>query len=326
MNDKIPDTPTDAAEAQADPAAAAPGDTLAPRRERFCRYYLTEPSATRAAVKAGYSEHSAGQQGHRLLKNVEILQRIDAIRRSENLVYQLSPQAIMDRCEAIFEDSLEKGRFEAAVAALRLQAKVGGLLKPDAPPATQPDLMGVVEHCVRTAVSRYVAFGTIGALNPLTPPPWPPGEEAARRARRKMKQELDPDPPPVQPPGPRNAADRALAAQEITGDPETPEEEAREDAVWRARTGWPQREGELAWPGDEASLYRAAVAHDDDHYRAMGVEPATPRLPASAPPEAQAERERAYRLGRTPEPGKPARGFPPEDEAEAPNAVLEQPK
>ena len=173
--------------------------------------------------------------------------------------------------------------------------------------------MGVVEHCVRTAVSRYVAFGTIGALNPLTPPPWPAGDEAARRTRRTMKKELDADPPPVQPPGPRNAADAALAAQTVPHDPETPEDEARADAIWRARRGWPPREGDLAWPGDEASLYRAAVAHDDDHARAMGFAPTTPPLPAWAPPEAQAERERAYRLGRTPEPGKPERGFPPEE-------------
>ncbi|MND03877.1 hypothetical protein D3C83_239080 [compost metagenome] len=52
----------------------------------------------------------------------------------------------------------------------------------------------------------------------------------------------------------------------------------------------------------------------------MGVEPATPRLPAWAPPEAHAHRERAYRLGRTPEPGKPERTFPPEDADDEPAA------
>lgn len=53
------------------PAPAADTDPLLnPRRERFCRYYLTEPSATRAAVKAGYSPNGARQAGHRLLTNV----------------------------------------------------------------------------------------------------------------------------------------------------------------------------------------------------------------------------------------------------------------
>jgi hypothetical protein len=81
---------------------------------------------------------------------------------------------------------------------------------------------------------------------------------------------------------------------------------AREDGIWRARHGWPQ-------------------PHEDDHCRAMGVEPATPRLPASAPPEAHAARERAYRLGRTPEPGKRDRSFPPEDEDEAFDGDRERP-
>jgi hypothetical protein len=294
MSDTPASEPAETTQGAPDPASAS---TLSPLRERFCRYYLTEPSATRAAVKAGYSERTAPQQASRLLSSVNILQRIDAIRRSEHLVYELSPQAVMDRCEAIFEEALEKGRYEAAIGALRLQARIGGLLKPDAPPATKPDLAGVVEQCVRTAVSRYVAFGTVGALNPLTPPPWVPGEEAARRQRRKMETELGDTPDDV-----------ALRA----------EAEARAEAEQRARAGWPKREGTLAWPHDEASMFRAAVGHDDDHYRAMGLPPATPRLPAQAPPEAHAARERAYAVGRTPAPdAPPARGFPPELERDA---------
>lgn len=127
--------------------------------------------------------------------NVDILQRIDAIRRTENLVYELSPQAVMDRCEALFEESLEKGRYEAAIGALRLQAKVGGLLRNDALPAPKRDLAGAIDYAVRAAVSKYVTFGTLGSLNPLAPPPWPPGEEAARRKRRKMEREQDLLPP-----------------------------------------------------------------------------------------------------------------------------------
>jgi len=290
----------------APPAFAAAGaPTLSPLRERFCRYYLTEPSATRAAVKAGYSERTAPQQASRLLSSVNILQRIDAIRRAEHLVYELSPQAVMDRCEAIFEEALEKGRFEAAIGALRLQAKIGGLLKPDAPPAAKQDITGMIEYCVRTAVSRYVAFGTIGALNPLTPPPWGPGEEAARRQRRKIEKELGVADTP------RGAAPRA----EVAAAAET-EAEAREDAEQRARAGWPPREGTLAWPHGEGALYRAAVGHDDDHFRAMGLPPPPPRA-SRRTPEAQAERERAYALGRAPEAGGPGpddveRRFPPE--------------
>ncbi|MCW5774457.1 MAG: terminase small subunit [Rhodospirillaceae bacterium] len=163
-----------------------PAPALTPRQERFCRYYLTEPSATRAAVKAGYSANGAGQAAHRMLKNVEILQRIDALRRSEKLIYELSPQAVMDRCEALFEEALEKGRYEAAIGALRLQAKIGGLLAPERKAATKQDLAGAIDYAVRAAVSRYVTYGTVGSLNHMAPPPWPPGEETARQLRDAM--------------------------------------------------------------------------------------------------------------------------------------------
>lgn len=309
MSENSPKAP---AASESSPNQEAPSAALSPLRERFCRYYLTEPSATRAAVKAGYSERTAPQQASRLLSSVNILQRIDAIRRSEHLVYELTPQAVMDRCEAIFEEALQKGRFEAAIGALRLQAKVGGLLKPDAPGVAKQDLAGVVEYCVRTAVARYVTFGTVGALNPLTPPPWAPGEEAARRKRRKMEKELGPSAPGAE----GGAAARAAGAQAEAA--MLAEAEAKQEAQERARAGWPPREGTLAWPHDETALFRAAIGHDDDHYRAMGVAPATARLPDCAPPEAHAERERAYTLGRGPHEGAVVGGFPPEDESDAP--------
>jgi hypothetical protein len=247
MNDKSPET-MDAETAPTDGDAA--DATLSPIRERFCRYYLTEPSATRAAVKAGYSERTAPQQASRLLSSVNILQRIDAIRRTEHLVYELSPQAVMDRCEAIFEEALEKGRFEAAIGALRLQAKIGGLLRPDHLPATKQDLAGAIDYGVRAAVSKYVAFGTLGASNPLAPPPWPPGEEAARRTRRKVDRELAGSAPGKHSP----AADATHSA-----------------------------EGRLEWPGDEASLMRSAVGHEDEFQRAAGLPPLTPVLPKWRP-------------------------------------------
>lgn len=292
MDDKAPDP---------DHAAIPPADDtppLSPLRERFCRYYLTEPSATRAAVKAGYSERTAPQQASRLLSSVNILQRIDAIRRTEHLVYELTPQAVMDRCEAIFEEALEKGRFEAAIGALRLQARIGGLLKPDAPGVAKQDLAGVVDYCVRTAVARYVTFGTLGALNPLKPPPWAPGEEAARRKRRKMEKE-------------RDAEVAALAKAEAAR--AEAEAEARQEAAERARAGWPPREGTLHWPHGEDAMFRAAVGHDDAYASAEGVQPVTLRLPEYAPPAARADRERAYTVARSREPGAAERGFPPED-------------
>lgn len=52
------------------------------RRAVFAREYLVDLNATKAAIRAGYSAKTAGSQGHRLLKNVEIQALIQAGREA----------------------------------------------------------------------------------------------------------------------------------------------------------------------------------------------------------------------------------------------------
>ena len=46
--------------------------SLTPKQRRFVNEYCVDENATQAAIRAGYSEDSAGQIGHALLKKVEI--------------------------------------------------------------------------------------------------------------------------------------------------------------------------------------------------------------------------------------------------------------
>lgn len=48
------------------------GDSINARHERFAREYIIDRNATQAAIRAGYTTKTAGQQGFRLLKNAEI--------------------------------------------------------------------------------------------------------------------------------------------------------------------------------------------------------------------------------------------------------------
>ncbi|NCC69717.1 MAG: terminase small subunit, partial [Clostridia bacterium] len=45
---------------------------LTPKQQAFVQEYLCDLNATQAAIRAGYSERTAGSQGERMLKNVEI--------------------------------------------------------------------------------------------------------------------------------------------------------------------------------------------------------------------------------------------------------------
>lgn len=50
---------------------------LTDKQQRFVQEYVKDWNATQAALRAGYAESGAGQEGHRLLKNAEIRAAID---------------------------------------------------------------------------------------------------------------------------------------------------------------------------------------------------------------------------------------------------------
>ena len=53
---------------------------LSEKRQSFVREYMIDNNATQAAKRAGYSEHTAYSQGHRLLKYAEIAKTISQIK------------------------------------------------------------------------------------------------------------------------------------------------------------------------------------------------------------------------------------------------------
>ncbi len=58
---------------------------LSGKIERFCEEYVVDYNATQAAIRAGYKEKSAANQGSRLLKNDEVLARVHELQLSFNL-------------------------------------------------------------------------------------------------------------------------------------------------------------------------------------------------------------------------------------------------
>lgn len=67
---------------------------LTTKQRLFVEAYLANPNATKAAIKAGYSEKTAASQGERLLRNVEIArlvkQRItDAVMTADEVLKEL---------------------------------------------------------------------------------------------------------------------------------------------------------------------------------------------------------------------------------------------
>lgn len=74
---------------------------LKPKQQLFLTEYLIDMNATQAAIRAGYSEHSAYSCGQRMLKNVEIQAAIqqklnDSAMKSDEILQKLTEIARAD--------------------------------------------------------------------------------------------------------------------------------------------------------------------------------------------------------------------------------------
>ena len=70
---------------------------MTPKQRRFALEYLKDLNATQAAIRAGYSEHTAGSQGERLLRNADIKEFVSG--RAEEHESQLEITAERILCE-----------------------------------------------------------------------------------------------------------------------------------------------------------------------------------------------------------------------------------
>jgi phage terminase small subunit len=55
---------------------------MTPKQEKFCQEYVVDHNATQAAIRSGYSAKTAGQQGDRLLKKVEISKHVEFLKKN----------------------------------------------------------------------------------------------------------------------------------------------------------------------------------------------------------------------------------------------------
>jgi hypothetical protein len=68
---------------------------MTPRQRRFVDEYLVDLNATQAAIRAGYSTHTAEQQGPRLLGNAEIAQAVGAAQQARSERVQITQDDVL---------------------------------------------------------------------------------------------------------------------------------------------------------------------------------------------------------------------------------------
>ena len=74
---------------------------LTDKQERFCQEYLIDLNGTQAAIRAGYSDSSAGQIAEQNLKKLEIQERIKVLQQQIALRLEISQDWVLKRFKDI---------------------------------------------------------------------------------------------------------------------------------------------------------------------------------------------------------------------------------
>jgi len=94
---------------------------LTDKQERFAQAYILHRNATEAAKAAGYAARSAYNQGYRMLKNNEIVERISDL--ENELVTNID---VIDEIENQYTFAKANGHTNSAIKALELLSRVRG--------------------------------------------------------------------------------------------------------------------------------------------------------------------------------------------------------
>lgn len=81
---------------------------LTDRRKEFVRQYLVDLNATKAAIRAGYSERTAYSVGQRLLKNVEIQRAVAAAQAQRARRVEVTQDYVLSNLVEVVERTMQR--------------------------------------------------------------------------------------------------------------------------------------------------------------------------------------------------------------------------
>lgn len=81
---------------------------LTDRQKEFVRQYLVDLNATKAAIRAGYSERTAYSVGQRLLKNVEIQRAVAAAQAKRAQRVEVTQDYVLSNLVEVVERTMQR--------------------------------------------------------------------------------------------------------------------------------------------------------------------------------------------------------------------------
>ncbi|MDR0439469.1 MAG: terminase small subunit [Candidatus Accumulibacter sp.] len=102
---------------------------LTPKQQRFVDEYLIDLNATQAAIRAGYSEKTANEQGPRMLVKVSIQKAIGKAREVQSARINRTADAVLKDIHDTAVEARENGDLRTALKGYELEGKHLGLFE-----------------------------------------------------------------------------------------------------------------------------------------------------------------------------------------------------
>ena len=80
---------------------------MTPKQAQFVKEYLIDLNATQAAIRAGYSEKSAMEQGYQLLQKTSVQEAIQAAMKEREERTEITQDMVMRDIQAIKESAMQ---------------------------------------------------------------------------------------------------------------------------------------------------------------------------------------------------------------------------
>ena len=100
---------------------------MTPKQQRFVQEYIVDLNGTQAAIRAGYSEHTAQEQSSRLLSKAMISDAVKEAMAKKALRLEITADKVLRDLEMTREMALRDGDYGPAIRAAELQGKHIGM-------------------------------------------------------------------------------------------------------------------------------------------------------------------------------------------------------
>ena len=100
---------------------------LTPKQQRFVDEYLVDLNATQAAIRAGYSEHTAEVQGCRLLSKAKVREAVEAALKVRSKRTEIDQDWVLSELQNVHTAAMGDNNLSAANKSLELLGRHLGI-------------------------------------------------------------------------------------------------------------------------------------------------------------------------------------------------------